>query len=59
MSSPVTQDDVDSVKDVPIEEAMNYLKTLERERRGLRIDQSLIRPDQSARRPQQSHSPEY
>ena len=24
MSSPVTQDDVDSVKDVPIEEAMNY-----------------------------------
>ena len=59
MSSPVTQDDVDSVKDVPIEEAMNYLKTLERERRGLRIDQSLIRLDQSARRPQQSHSPEY
>jgi len=59
MSSPVTQDDVDSVKDVPIEEAMNYLKTLERERRGLRIDQSLIRPDQSARRPQHSHSPEY
>jgi hypothetical protein len=25
MSSPVTQDDVDSVKDVPIEEAMNYV----------------------------------
>jgi hypothetical protein len=35
MSSRVTQDDVDSVKDVPIEEALNYIETLERERRGL------------------------
>jgi hypothetical protein len=29
MSSPVTQDDVDSVKDVPIEEALTYLETSE------------------------------
>jgi hypothetical protein len=33
--TPVTQNDLDSVKDVPLEEAMAYLEGLERERRGL------------------------
>jgi hypothetical protein len=33
--TPVTQYDIESVKDVPIEEALNYLEVLERERRGL------------------------
>ena len=35
MGTPVTQNDLDSVKDVPIEEALAYLEGLERERRGL------------------------
>ena len=35
MGTPVTQDDLDSVKDATIEEALAYLETLERERRGL------------------------
>jgi hypothetical protein len=33
--TPVTQNDVESVRDVPIEEALAYLEVLERERRGL------------------------
>jgi chromosome segregation ATPase len=54
MSSPVTQDDVDSVKDVPIEEAMNYLETLERERRGLLKVGTILRAVQKARNVQEA-----
>ena len=54
MSPPVTQDDVDSVKDVPIEDAMNYLETLERERRGLLKVGTILRAVQKTRNVQEA-----
>jgi len=47
--TPVTQDDLDSVKDVPIEEALAYLEGLERERRGLLKAGVLLRAVQRAK----------
>jgi len=52
--TPVTQDDLYSVKDVPIEEALNYLETLERERRGLLKVGTILRAAQRARLAQEA-----
>jgi hypothetical protein len=47
--TPVTQNDLDSVKDVPLEEAMAYLEGLERERRGLLKAGVILRAVQRAK----------
>src|SRR5881628_644410 len=52
--TPVTQDDLDSVKDVPIEEALNYLEALERERRALLKAGVILRAAQKARLAQEA-----
>jgi chromosome segregation ATPase len=52
--TPVTQYDVDSVRDVPIEEALNYLEVLERERRGLLKVGTILRAAQRARLAQEA-----
>jgi len=52
--TPVTQDDRDSVKDVPIEEALSYLEALERERRGLLKVGTILRAATKARLAQEA-----
>jgi hypothetical protein len=49
MGTPATQNDLDSVKDVPFEEALAYLEGLERERRGLLKAGLLLRAVQRAK----------
>src|SRR5437867_2554273 len=48
MSTPVTQADLDSVNDLPVEVALNYLEGLERERRGLLKVGAILRALQQA-----------
>jgi hypothetical protein len=50
----VTQNDLGSVKDVPIEEALAYLGVLERERRGLLKVGTILRAAQQARLTQEA-----
>ena len=52
--TPVTQNDLDSVQDVPIEEALAYLEVLERERRGLLKVGTILRAAQHARLAQEA-----
>jgi len=47
--TPVTEDDLKTVRDVPIEEALQYLQTLERERRGLLKAGEVLRAVQRAK----------
>ena len=48
MSTPVIQSDLDSVNDLPVEVALNYLEALERERRGLLKVGAILRAVQQA-----------
>jgi len=52
--TPVTQQDLESVAEVPIEEAMAYLELLERERRGLLKAGAILRAAQRAKRDQEA-----
>jgi len=52
--TPVTPNDLHSVKDVPIEEALAYLEVLERERRGLLKVGTILRAAQHARLAQEA-----
>ena len=52
--TPVTQNDLDSVVEVPIEEALRYLEALERERRGLLKVGVILRAAQKARLAQEA-----
>jgi len=47
--TPVTEEDVKSVRDVPMEEALAYLEGLERERRGLLKAGVILRAVQRAK----------
>ena len=49
MGTPVISTDAESVKDVPIDTAIDYLETLERERRGLLKAGVVLRAPRSAK----------